>query len=72
MIIAFYVFNAILKVRTFTLRLNNPLINLFLGSIIFIVLLYGIKYSLNFFKPVKGGGVETVTEIMAGDKWKKN
>ena len=30
-----------------------------------------IKYSLNFFKPVKGGGVETVTEIMAGDKWKK-
>ena len=51
--------------------LNSPFVKLLLGSIIFIVLLYGIKYSLNFFKPVKGGGVETVTEIMAGDKWKK-
>ena len=37
--------------------LNNSYVKLFLGSVIFIVLLYGIKYSLNFIKPAKGGGV---------------
>ena len=37
----------------------NSYIKLFLGSLIFIVLLYGIKYGLNFIKPVKGGGLTT-------------
>ena len=37
--------------------LNNSYVKLFLGSVIFIVLLYGIKYSLNFIKPAKGAPV---------------
>jgi carbonic anhydrase len=38
--------------------LKNPFVKLFIASVIFIILLYGIKYSLNFLKPEKGGGVE--------------
>jgi carbonic anhydrase len=41
--------------------LKNPLVKLILGSLIFIVILYGIKYLLNMFKPSKGGAVEPMT-----------
>ena len=52
--------------------LNDPFVKLFIGSLIFIILLYGIKYSLNFIKPAKGGGgVETFKEVIEGGKLKK-
>jgi len=52
--------------------LNNPLVKLILASLLFIVILYGTKYLLNFIKKMKGGSVETVTEIIkGGGKWKK-
>ena len=37
--------------------LNDQYVNLFLGSVIFIILLYGIKYGISCFKPSKGGGL---------------
>jgi carbonic anhydrase len=37
--------------------LKNPLIKLFLGSIIFIIILYIVKYLLNIIKPTKGGSI---------------
>ena len=56
--------------------LENPAVKLILGSLIFIVILYGIKYLLNMLKPSKGGSVEavaeTVTEIIkGGGKWSR-
>lgn len=52
--------------------LKNPVVKLFIGSLIFIVLLYGIKYLLSMLKPTKGGSIETVTEVIkGGGKWKK-
>jgi hypothetical protein len=39
--------------------LKNPLIKLFLGSIIFIIILYIVKYLLNIIKPTKGGSINT-------------
>jgi hypothetical protein len=38
--------------------LKHPLIQLFLGSLLFIAILYVIKYLLNMIKPTKGGAVE--------------
>jgi carbonic anhydrase len=35
--------------------LNNPLVKLILGSLLFIILLYVIKYLLNLLKPLRGG-----------------
>ena len=35
---------------------NNPLIKLFLGSLLFIVILFGIKYVLNMLQPTKTTG----------------
>ena len=35
--------------------LNNPLIKILLGSLLFIIILYVIKYALNMLKPTKGG-----------------
>jgi hypothetical protein len=46
--------------------LNNQYVKLFIGSVIFIILLYGIKYGLNYITPSKGGGVETIPEVMGG------
>ena len=48
--------------------LNNPMVKLFLGSLLFIVILYGIKNALNLIKPTKGGSsaVESVTNIIRG------
>lgn len=34
---------------------NSPFIKLLLGSLLFIIILYGIKYLLNAIKPMKGG-----------------
>ena len=51
--------------------LNNPFVKILLGSVIFIILLSAINYGLKCFTPSKGGGVETIPEVMAGDKWKK-
>lgn len=48
--------------------LNNSFVKLILCSLIFIVILYGVKYLLNMFNPSKskGGAVETVTNIIKG------
>jgi carbonic anhydrase len=40
--------------------LNNPLVKLFLGSLLFIVILYVVKYLLNMIKPVKLEDIPTV------------
>lgn len=44
--------------------LNNPVIKLIVGSLLFIVILYGIKYSLNLLKPTKGGS--PIAEVIKG------
>ena len=46
--------------------LNNPIIKILLGSLLFIVILYVVKNLLGIFKPTKGGAVETVTDIIRG------
>lgn len=52
--------------------LNNPLVRLLLGSLIFIVILYVVKFLLNMIKPAKGGAVEAVTEVLkGGGKWSR-
>lgn len=58
--------------------LKNPIVKLFLGSLLFIAILYVVKYLLNMFKPIKGGSaVETVLStsvnevIKGGSRWKK-
>jgi len=40
--------------------LNNPMVRLFLGSLLFIIILYIVKNALNMLKPAKGGAIETV------------
>lgn len=49
--------------------LKNPLVKLILGSLIFIILLYIIKYLLNMLKPAKGGSIEDAL-IKGGGKWR--
>lgn len=57
--------------------LNNPLVKIFLGSLLFIVILYAIKYALNLLIIPKGGSsvyapVKAVGEaIKNGGKWRK-
>jgi carbonic anhydrase len=53
--------------------LNNPIVKLFLGTIIFIVILYAVKYLLNMLKPAKGGSIgEAISgTISGGSKWMK-
>jgi hypothetical protein len=34
--------------------------------LVFIAILYGIKYALGIFKPQKGGSVEKVVEVIKG------
>ena len=48
--------------------LKNPLFQLILGSLLFILILYLIKYGLNFIKPAKGGAIQTI--IKGGTEWK--
>lgn len=51
--------------------LDNPVVKLFLGSLLFIVILYVIKHVLNLFKPMKGGSsVEPINIIKGGGKYK--
>jgi carbonic anhydrase len=52
--------------------LNNPIVKIILGSLIFIIILYGTKQLLNMIKPSKGGAIEAVTEVIkGGSKWRK-
>jgi carbonic anhydrase len=58
--------------------LKNPMVKLFLGSLLFIVILYVIKNALNLLKPSKGGSAETsasvveaVTNIVKGGSKKR-
>jgi carbonic anhydrase len=46
---------------SFSEWLANPLVKLILGSLLFIIILYSTKKLLSFFKPVKGGAIEAVT-----------
>lgn len=48
--------------------LKNPLIKIIIGSIIFVAILYGIKYLLNMFKPSKGGSVAVAEGMKGGRK----
>ena len=43
--------------------LNNPYVKLFLGSVIFIILLYGIKYGISCIEPSKGGGLNDSIDV---------
>ena len=55
--------------------LNNPVVKLVLGSLLFIVILYLIKYALSALKPTKGGSAvlsTSVSEIIkGGGRWSK-
>lgn len=42
--------------------LNNPLVKLILGSLLFILILFGINKALHLLKPVKGGSVDGVVK----------
>lgn len=42
--------------------LDSPVVKLVLGSLLFIIILYGINNLLKLFKPIKGGSLEAVTE----------
>ena len=48
--------------------LNNPLIKILLGSLLFIIILYGLKFLLNSIKPVKG----TSNIILGGGHTREN
>jgi carbonic anhydrase len=49
--------------------LKNPFVKVFLGSLLFIIILYFIKYLLTFIKPQKGGSIESVNAVIKGG-WK--
>jgi hypothetical protein len=49
--------------------LKNPIVQLILGSLMFIIILYVIKYFLNFIKPQKGGSIDSVNSVIKGG-WK--
>jgi len=52
--------------------LNNPLVRLFLGSLLFIVILFVIKYLLDMIKPVKLEEIPTaMTKLIKGGGWRK-
>ena len=58
--------------------LKHPLIQLFIGSLLFIAILYVIKYLLNMIKPTKGGVGQQITDAIGlvttgggGRPWKK-
>jgi carbonic anhydrase len=46
--------------------LKNPYVKIFLGCLLFIIILYIIKNLLNMIKPIRGGTIETVTNIIRG------
>lgn len=52
--------------------LKNPVVQLIIGSLIFVALLFAVKYALDSIQPVKGGGIEAVVKgggILS--KWRK-
>jgi carbonic anhydrase len=51
---------------SFSEWLNSPLVKLILGSLLFIIILYAVNKMLNLFKPVKGGAIEAVQDVMTG------
>jgi carbonic anhydrase len=53
--------------ETFKDWLKNPLVQLLLGSLLFIFILYIVKYLLGLIKPAKGGSVTDV--ITGGGRW---
>jgi carbonic anhydrase len=58
---------------SFSEWLDNPIVKLVLGSVIFIIILFATKKLLNLFKPVKGGSIEAVTEVLTGGgNWLKS
>jgi len=50
--------------------LNNPVVKLILGSLLFILILFAVKYALNMLKPSKGGAVEAISEVIKGGGWR--
>lgn len=44
---------------SFSEWLDSPVVKLVLGSLLFIIILYGINNLLKLFKPIKGGSLET-------------
>ena len=52
--------------------MQNPIFQIFLGSIIFIVIIYLIQFLVGILKPMKGGDSSIATNIMGGTKkmWK--
>lgn len=46
--------------------LKNPTVQIVLGSLLFILILYIVKYLLSSIKPAKGGAIGSVTEIIKG------
>ena len=51
---------------TFSEWLDSPVVKLVLGSLLFIIILYGINNLLKLFKPIKGGSLETAHKSTAG------
>jgi len=54
--------------------LNSPYLKFILFSLLFVLLLYGLKLLLNMFNSKKGGSSETVSNILpsvGGSRWKK-
>jgi carbonic anhydrase len=49
--------------------LKNPVVKVILGSLLFIIILYLIKYLLTFIKPQKGGSIDSVNAVIKGG-WK--
>jgi len=53
--------------------LSNPIVKLLFGSLLFILILFGVKYALNAFKMPKGGS--TIQEVLhtsvKGGGWRK-
>jgi hypothetical protein len=53
--------------ETFKDWLKYPLVQLLLGSLLFILILYFVKYFLGLIKPAKGGAITDV--VTGGGKW---
>jgi carbonic anhydrase len=52
--------------------MDNPIVKILVGSLVFVIILYGIKYALGMFKPPKGGAVEAAVEVIKGGaKWRR-
>ena len=51
---------------SFSEWLDSPVVKLVLGSLLFIIILYGINNLLKLFKPIKGGSLETAHKSTGG------